>query len=345
MDESTTGTTGTFSAPRPGAGMHAVVARRYGGPEQLVLDDVPAPTPGEDQVLVRVEASSLNALDWHFVTGTPYFIRLMNGLRRPKRTIHGADVAGVVVAVGSEVTRFRVGDAVFGESGGGGLGTFLAAREGSLVHKPAGVSFDAAAATPVAGLTAIQGLVTHGAVEPGDEVLVNGAAGGVGTFAVQIAVALGAEVTAVCSTRNVDMVRRLGASEVVDYTETDITASGRRFDVMLDNVGNRTPAECVALVAPGGRYVMISGPKSNPWLDPIPHMVRTRLAFRRSDASFHQFTASPEVDDLTTLAQWLESGEVVPQIDRVITLDGVPAAIAEIGRGHARAKIVVHPNR
>ena len=332
------------AAPAAGV-MTAAVARRYGGPDVVAIDQVAVPEPDDRQVLVRVEATSLNALDWHFVTGTPYFIRLLNGLRRPKRTIHGADVAGVVVATGSDVTRLRVGDAVFGETGGGGLGAHLVAEEDSLVHKPDGVSFDAAAATPVAGLTAIQGLRTHGAVGSGDAVLVNGAAGGVGTFAVQIAVALGAEVTAVCSTRNVEMVRRLGAARVVDYTTDDVVALGDRYDVVLDNVGNRTPAECVELVKPGGRYVMVSGPKSNPWIDPIPHLVRMRLAFRGPHATFHQFTASPNVEDLTALAGWLDSGEVVPEIDRVITLDGVRDAIAEIGTGHARAKIVMHPVR
>lgn len=334
----------THTAPAAGV-MTAAVARRYGGPDVIAIDQVAVPEPDDRQVLVRVEATSLNALDWHFVTGTPYFIRLLNGLRRPKRTIHGADVAGVVIATGSDVTRFSVGDAVFGETGGGGLGAHLVAKEDSLVHKPDGVSFDAAAATPVAGLTAIQGLRTHGAVGSGDAVLVNGAAGGVGTFAVQIAVALGAEVTAVCSTRNVEMVRRLGAARVVDYTTDDVVALGDRYDVMLDNVGNRTPAECVELVKPGGRYVMVGGPKSNPWIDPIPHLVRMRLAFRGSDATFHQFTAAPNVEDLTALAGWLDSGEVVPEIDRVITLDGARDAIAEIGTGHARAKIVVHPVR
>jgi NADPH:quinone reductase-like Zn-dependent oxidoreductase len=205
------------------------------------------------------------------------------------------------------------------------------------------VGFTAAAATPVAGLTALQGLRTHGAVQQGDRVLINGAAGGVGTFAVQIAKALGAEVTAVCSTRNVDMVRRLGADHVVDYTSDDVVTGGARFDVMLDNVGNRTAVECRSVLRPGGRYVAVSGPKANRWLDPLPHLVRMRVGFVRADASFHQFTASSNQDDLTHLGELLASGAVVPEIERTVGLDGVAEALAEIGSGHARAKLVVTP--
>jgi NADPH:quinone reductase-like Zn-dependent oxidoreductase len=174
-------------------------------------------------------------------------------------------------------------------------------------------------------------------------VLINGAAGGVGTMAVQIAKALGGVVTAVCSNRNVDMVANLGADEVIDYTTDDFTDRGARFEVMFDNVGNRRPAECRAMLTPGGRYVAISGPKKNPWLDPIPYMVRSRFAFLRADASYHQFVASPDVADLTFLGELLASGALRPQIDRVIGLDEVAAAIAEIGTGHTRAKIVVVP--
>lgn len=323
--------------------MRAVVARRYGTSEMASIERIQVPTPKKAEVLVRVHASSLNALDWHFLTGTPYLIRAMNGLRRPKRIIPGADVAGVVVAVGPEVVDKRPGDAVFGECLGGGCGPYLTVDAEQVVGIPEGVSFQAAGATPVAGLTAIQGLRTHAKLQPGEHVLINGAAGGVGTFAVQIAKAIGAEVTAVCSTRNVEMVRALGADTVVDYTATDIVDGGARFDVMLDNVGNRTPAECRSMLSPGARYVAVSGPKENKWLGPIPHVIRTWFALRRADASFHQFVASPNVEDLTYLAELLASGDVVPAVDRVIGLDGVAEALAEIGTGHARAKIVVTP--
>lgn len=323
--------------------MTAVTARAYGGPDVLAIEELPMPTPAAGELLVEVRASSLNALDWHFLTGTPYLVRLMSGLRRPKRFVRGADVAGVVVAVGEGVTRLRVGDTVFGEGPGGGCGQYLTLKDGNVVAMPDGVSFEAAAATPVAGLTALQGLRTHGVVQPGERVLINGAAGGVGTMAVQIAKALGAHVTAVCSTRNVDMVRSLGADEVLDYTEDDFVAGGARFDVLLDNVGNRRPGEVRSVMAAGGRYVAVGGPKANRWVDPLPYLVRARLAFVRADATFHQFTAAMNLDDLRFLGELLASGRLVPQIDRVVGLDGVADGLAEIGSGHARAKIVVAP--
>ncbi|HSP29938.1 MAG TPA: NAD(P)-dependent alcohol dehydrogenase [Ilumatobacteraceae bacterium] len=327
----------------PPTTMRAAVARAYGTAEVVTIEDVPTPTAGTGQVVLRVEASSLNALDWHFLTGTPYFLRLIAGVRRPKRFIHGADVAGTVVATGAGVTSPQPGDTVFGEGAGGGCAPYVAIKASAVTLIPVGVTFPAAAATPVAGMTALQGLRTHGDVQPGDRVLINGAAGGVGTFAVQIAKALGAEVTAVCSTRNLDMVRRLGADHVVDYTADDFVAGGARFDVMLDNVGNRTAAECRSVLRAGGRYVAVSGPKSNRWLGPLPHLVRVRVGFIRADATFHQFTASPNHDDLMHLAELLASGAIVPEIDRTVGLDGVADALAEIGSGHARAKIVVTP--
>ena len=326
------------------ATMRAAVAREYGTSEVVAIEQVPTPTPGDGEVLVHVEASSLNALDWHFLTGTPLFMRLISGLRRPKRVIPGADVAGTVAAVGPGVTRFGVGDAVFGECEGGGCSPYLAVDEDSVATKPADVSFESAGATPVAGLTALQGLRTHAKVKPGDQVLVNGAAGGVGTFAIQIAVALGAEVTAVCSTRNVEMVRSLGAAHVVDYTTDDFVPGGPRFDVMLDNVGNRTSKEVLSVLRPDARYVAISGPKDNRLLGPVPYILRTSLAFLRAEPSFHQFTASPNDEDLTFLGELLASGQVVPEVQRVVGLDGVADGLAEIGTGHTRAKIMVVPD-
>ena len=323
--------------------MPAAVARRYGSADVVAIENVSTPQAGKGQVLIQVEASSLNALDWHFLTGTPYMLRVIAGLRRPKRTIHGADVAGTVVAVGADVTSLHVGDRVFGESAGGGCAPYLATKAEHLVHIPIGVSSQAAAATPVAGATALQGLRTHGGTRPGDHVLINGAAGGVGTFAVQIAKALGAEVTAVCSTRNVDMVERLGADHVIDYTTDDFVPGGARFDVMLDNVGNRNADDCISVLRPAGRYVAVSGPKENRWLGPVGHLVRTRFAFRHADATFHQFTASSTPEDLMFLGELLATGQVVPEIQRTIGLDGVADALAEIGSGHARAKIVVVP--
>ena len=323
--------------------MRAVVARRYGTPDVMSLETVATPSPAEGELLVKVEASSLNALDWHFLTGSPYFMRMMSGLRRPKRLVHGADIAGTIVALGAGVDQFAVGQRVFGISEGGGLAEYAALAAKNLVVIPEGVSAEAAAATPLAGVTALQAVRTHGSVQVGDHVLVNGAAGGVGTFAVQIAKALGAHVTAVCSTGKVDMVRALGADEVIDYTKDDFVAGGARFDVMLDNAGNRTPADCISVLRPGARYVVITGPKKNRWLGPVPHMLWTGIKFRRADASFHQFTASGNGEDLAFLAGLLANGSLVPEIDRVVGFDGVAEGLAEIGGGHARAKIVVVP--
>jgi NADPH:quinone reductase-like Zn-dependent oxidoreductase len=259
--------------------------------------------------------------------------------------IPGADVAGTVVAVGPGVADLQPGAAVFGECEGGGCAPYLVVSVRHVVAKPEAVSWEAAGATPVAGLTALQGLRTHGRVESGEHVLVNGAAGGVGTFAVQIAKALGATVTAVCSTGNVEMVRALGADEVIDYTTDDFAVGGPRFDVMIDNVGNRTSAECLGILRPGARYVAISGPKANRWLGPVLHLARTRLSFRGATQSFHQFTASPNRRDLEFLGELLATNRITPRIERVVGLDGVKDGLAEIGTGHTRAKIVVIPSR
>lgn len=323
--------------------MSAIVARRYGTAEVLKIETVATPEPSKGEVLIHVEASSLNALDWHYLTGMPYFMRLMVGLRRPKRLIHGADVAGTVVATGPDVTRFETGDAVFGLSKGGGFAPYLTVDEACVVLKPATVPFEAAGATPIAGLTALQGLRTHGHVQPGDHVLINGAAGGVGTFAVQIARTLDAEITAVCSTGNIETVKALGANHVVDYTKHDFVSDGPRFDVMLDNVGNRTPAECLSVLLPTGRYVAVSGPKTNRVLGPIPHLARLAIKFKRASQTFHNVSTTTTDDDLTHLGELLATGQITPEIRRVIGPDDIPAGIAEIGTGHTRAKIVVLP--
>ncbi|MEO0492056.1 MAG: NAD(P)-dependent alcohol dehydrogenase [Actinomycetota bacterium] len=325
--------------------MPAAVARTYGTGEVVELTEIDVPVPGEGEVLVEVKAASLNALDWHFLTGTPYLLRIQNGLRRPKRVVHGADIAGRVVALGTDVDSVAVGDEVIAEANGGGCAPYAVVKTKYLVPKPSSVTFQDAAAVPVAGLTALQGLRTHGDVQPGDRVLINGAAGGVGTFAVQIAKALGAHVTAVCSGRNLEMVRALGADVVVDYETEDVTVGGPRFDVMLDNVGNHSPKQAISMLEPGARFVLVSGPKDGNWLGPIAHMIQASFAFRRVEPSFHQFMADPNHEDLTTLSEWLAVGTIVPQIDRVIGLDGVAAALDELGTGHARAKIVVEPQR
>ncbi len=325
------------------AKMTAAVTRSYGAADAVSIEELDVRQPATGELLVKVEASSLNALDWHFLSGTPYALRLMNGLRTPKRIVPGADVAGTVVGIGPEVTNITLGDEVFGECEGGGCGEYLTVKATSVVQKPDAVSFQDAGATPVAGLTALQGLRTQANVQPGDRVLINGAAGGVGTFAVQIAKALGAHVTAVCSTRNVDMVLALGADDVIDYTVDSFVDGGARFDVLLDNVGSKSPAETLSVLVPNGRYVSVSGPKDNKWLDPMRYIARMWLASKRSGQSFHHFVASPVPEDLTFLGELLASGQVRPEIQRVIGVDDVAAGLAEIGTGHTRAKIVVVP--
>ncbi len=325
--------------------MPAAAHRTYGTGDAITVTELDVPQPDRGEVLVEVKAASLNALDWHFLTGTPYVLRAQAGIRRPKRIVPGADVAGRVVALGPDVTEFAVGDEVFGEGNSGGCSPYAVMKTKGLVAKPIGVTFNDAAATPVAGLTAVQGLRTHAELQPGEHVLINGAAGGVGTFAVQIAKALGAEVTAVCSARNVEMVRALGADTVVDYTSEDVTVGGARFDVMLDNVGNHSPTQVLSMLKPEARFVAVSGPKDGKWLGPITHVAKTWRAFRKAPQSFHQFVAEPNHDDLDQLGAWLADGTLVPQIDRVIGLDDVAAAIDEIGGGHTRAKILVDPTR
>ena len=305
----------------------------------LAVETVDAPAPGDGDVLVRVAAASVNPLDWHFMTGTPYVVRLVAGIRRPKQAIRGVDVAGTVVAVGADVDRFAPGDRVVGTARGSFAGWTLA-KPAALAPLPQAVSFADAAAMPVAAITALQALRDHAGTEPGQRVLVNGAAGGVGTYAVQLAVAMGAEVTAVCSSRNVEMVRDLGAQLVVDYTTED-WVDGSQYDAIVDNVGNRSLGDCVRSLVPGGRYVMVSGPKDNRWLDPFRRLVAGKVRFVRSGRSFHQFTAKVTSADLTELLRYVEAGQLRSVIDRTVTLDGVPDAIRHLGTGHARAKVVV----
>ncbi len=289
--------------------MKAIVQDRYGPPDVLELREVAVPEPADDQVLIRVRASSLNMYDWHMITGTPYLARSQAGLRVPKDPIPGADVAGVVESVGREVTRFAPGDAVFGFIGSGALAEVACGRERGLALKPADVTFEAAAATPLAGVTALQGLRDFGGVEPGQRVLVNGASGGVGTFAVQIAKSLGAHVTAVCSTAKVDMVRSIGADHVVDYTREDFAETERGYDVLFDNVGDRPWSGTKRVLADGGINVTITGPKHR-WLGPVRELVFRKaggVVRRSADDVVHRYRMKRE--DLEFLAGLLASGD------------------------------------
>ncbi len=319
--------------------MQAIVRHDYGGPEVLAVEEVDRPAAGDDRVVVRVRAAALNPLDWHFLTGTPYLVRARLGLRRPKEPILGADAAGVVEEVGSGVSDLRPGDEVFGEVAGA-FAEYVAARPGNLARKPANATFEDAAALPVAGLTALQGLRDVGRLEAGQHVLVNGASGGVGTFAVQIAKALGAEVTGVCSTRNVELVRSIGADHVLDYARDDFAAAGHRYDVLLDNVGNRPLADYRRVVKPGGTYVMVSGPKHR-ILGPMRRVAAALVISPFLPQRMVTMLARATREDLTTLAGLVEAGQVTPVIDHRYRLADAADGIRRQADGHARGKSVV----
>jgi NADPH:quinone reductase-like Zn-dependent oxidoreductase len=321
--------------------MQAIVRERYGSPEVVRLVELDTPVPAEGQVLVRVHAASVNPLDWHELTGAPYLVRLSGGLRSPKADRLGTDLAGVVTAVGPGVTGFAPGDEVYGARDGA-FAEYVCVREaGTLTHKPAGVSFAQAAAVPVAALTALQALRDRGGLQAGQQVLINGAAGGVGTFAVQIAKALGAEVTAVCSTRNVEQTRSLGADHVIDYTQRDFTRAGQAYHLVLDNVGTRSVRDRRRVLRPGGMLVAVGGPKANRWVDPVPALLWMMVASRFGHGRMVPMLAKLRTDDLVTLAKMMTAGTVTPVIDRTFPLADTAEALAYVGTGHARAKVVV----
>jgi NADPH:quinone reductase-like Zn-dependent oxidoreductase len=320
--------------------MKAIVYCDYGPPDVLKLEDIARPAPNDDQVLIRVRAASINPLEWHYMRGTPYVGRLMGmGLRKPKVTRLGKDVAGQVEAVGSNVTQFKPGDEVFG-SAHGALAEYVCASERGLVMKPDRVTFEQAASVPIAAVTALQALRDKGKLRPGQNVLINGASGGVGTFAVQIAKAFGAHVTGVCSTRNVEMVRSIGADQVVDYTKEDFTGSGRRYDLIVDNVGNHSLLDCRRALTPKGRYVMVGGEKGR-WIAPLDRALGAAVLSRFVSQDMGMVMANLNKDDLGVLRDLMQAGKVTPVIDRTYTLRQVPEAIRYLEGGHARGKVVI----
>ena len=328
----------SVEAPVRNTTMRAIVHRRFGS---LELQEIDRPQVGDDDILVRVHAASLNAGDWYAMAGRPYVGRVAMGLRRPKGERFGADLAGVVEAVGRNVTRLRPGDEVFGARTGACAEYVCVPQDRGLVAKPAGVSFEQAAAVPIAALTALQGLRDKGGIQPGQKVLINGASGGVGTFAVQLAKWFGAEVTGVCSTRNVDTARSLGADHVVDYTREDFTQSGERYDLMLDIAGSRPWRELRRVLAPDATCVLIGGSKANRLLGPLSHVVKVRLASLRARQKVVFFIAKMPWEDLTLLAELLEAGTLTPVIERRYELSQVREALAYLGEGHAQGKLVI----
>jgi len=319
--------------------MKAIVHERYGRPDVLELRDVDKPVIEDHQVLVRVHASSVNPVEWYGVTGL-YFARIGNGLRKPKSTDVGADLAGRVEAVGKEVKDFQPGDDVFGTSGGS-WAEYACAREEQLAPKPANLSFQEAAAVPVAAITALQALRDHGQVEPGQKVLINGASGGVGTFAVQIAKSFGADVTAVCSTRNVEQARSLGADRVVDYTQEDFTKRGERHDLMLDIAGSRSFFDFRRALTPEATVALVGGRMTYRGLGPLPHLAGSLLKSRGRSQTVKFFVAKITTEDLAVLQELLEAGKVRPVIDRTYQLSEAPEALKYLGEGHARGKVVI----
>ena len=327
--------------------MKAIIYRRYGSPDVLACEEIEKPAPKDDEVLIKVRAASLNPYDWHFLRGLPYFLRLQTGLGKPKDTRLGADLAGQVESVGNKVTQFKTGDEVFG-CGRGAFAEYACASEAKLARKPEDMTFEQAASLPIAGLTALQGLRLSGSgdkgqIPQGKKVLINGAAGGVGTFAVQIAKSFGAEVTGVCSTRNVDMVRSLGANRVLDYSREDSTKSGRRYDFILDCVANHSLSAFRRILDPQGSYIMVGAADGGGrWMPGVvAGLLKACVLSRFGGQKLVMMGAKITNEELTTLGELMKTGKVRPVIDRRYRLNEVPEAIRYLEQGHARGKIVV----
>jgi NADPH:quinone reductase-like Zn-dependent oxidoreductase len=318
--------------------MKAAVCARYGSPDVLQIQEVATPVPADGEVLIRVRAAALNPLDWYLMRGRPYVSRLFFGLRAPKISRPGRDLAGEVVAVGRNVTSLKPGDAVFG-LGLGALAEYACPPERSVTLKPANMTFEQAAATPVAGFTALQGLRDKGHIEAGQYVLVNGASGGVGTFVVQIARAFGAHVTGVCSTRNVELVRSIGAERVIDYTQENFTDDAQRYDIVFDTVGNHSLSAIRRVLKPKGVCVIVGGPKRVGLI--LTRMLHAFVLSRVVSQTFVAFIAKRSKEDLVTLHDLMAAGKLTPVIDRCYPLSEVSEAVRHLAEGHARGKIVI----
>lgn len=327
------------TAPAQGNTMKAIVQSEYGSPDVLELKEIEKPMVEDDEVLVHVHAAAANPADWHLMRGLPYFLRLQFGLLKPTDSVRGLDVAGRVETVGENVTRLQPGDEVFGEANGA-FAEYACAGKDKLAPKPAALTFEQAAAVPVAGITALQGLRDKGKVHSGQMVLINGASGGVGTFAVQIAKRFGAEVTGVCSTRNAEMVQSIGADHVFDYTQEDFVRSGQQYDCIFDLVGNRSLSDLRRVLTPEGTLVL-SGASGGQWIGPLGTLFKALVLspFLRQRLSF--FVASGNTGDLEVLADLLEAGTVTPVIDRTYSLGETAEAIRYLEAGHARGKVVI----
>ena len=331
---------GDPAAAAPSESMRAVIYCEYGPPDVLRIANVEKPVPGDDQVLVRVRAAGINPLEWHFMRGTPYVARMSMGLRVPAATRLGVDYSGVVEAVGRNVTEFKPGDEVFGGRSGA-LAQYVTARaDRAIVHKPANITFEQAAGVSVAGITALQALRDKGGIQPGERVLINGASGGVGTFAVQIAKSFGAHVTGVSSGRNVELVRSLGADSAIDYTKQDFTEGKQPYDLIVDNVANHSLSKVRRVLEPDGTYVMVGGP-SGRWIDPLPRAAAASIMSHFVSQDMRFFISQLNKQDVALLAELMASGKLTPVVDKVYPLDEIQAAMAYLETGRARGKVII----
>jgi NADPH:quinone reductase-like Zn-dependent oxidoreductase len=333
-----------LAAPPLAAGtpsMKAIVYRCYGSPDVLKLENIAKPAPADDRVLVKVQAASVNPLDWHYMRGKPYIMRADAGLGTPNSIHMGADFAGTIEAVGRNVRRFNVGDEVFGDRNGAFAQYVSVAENGAIALKPGNMSMEQAAAVPIAGLTALQALRDKGKVQSGQKVLINGASGGVGTFAVQIAKYYGAVVTGVCSTHNVATVHSIGADHVIDYTQEDFTRGSERYDLIIDNVGNHPLSEYRRVLTPKGTLVSVGGPSDNSFLGPLTGWVKTMLVAQFASQKIVFMLADANKDDLDVLRELMQTGKLTPVIDRRYKLSATPEAIGYVEAGHARGKVLI----
>lgn len=322
--------------------MKAIAYHAYGSPDVLDLEDVEQPIVKDDEVLVRVRAASPNPYDWHFMRGLPYFMRLtVSGVRKPKKSVLGSDIAGQVETVGKDVTRFQPGDEVFANVGSGGFAEYTCVPENLLSLKPTNLTFEQAAAVPLAAMTALQGLRDAGKLQSGQKVLIIGASGGVGTFAVQIAKTFGAHVTGVCSTRNLDMVRSLGADDVIDYTTDDFTQADPKYDLVLQLAGTHSPADLRRVLTPKGTLVLCSGDSEGRWIGPVDRILKAVALSPFVSQSLGTFVMKPSTKDLEFLRELIEADELKPVIDRTYSLSEVPEAIRYLEEGHVRGKIAI----
>ncbi len=318
--------------------MKAIVYHKYGSPDELKLADIPKPVPNDNQVLVKVHSASVNPLDWHFMRGTPFVVRFMGaGLFKPDKGQLGVDIAGIVEAVGKNVTEFKVGDEVFGGANINGFAEYVSIVDCRLVLKPVNVSFDDAASVPIAAITALQALRDIGNIQSGQKILINGASGGVGTFAVQIAKSYNAEVTGVCSTRNLDMVRSIGADYVIDYTKDDFTKMQKRYDLILDNVAFHSMRVYKRVLSQNGRFVMVGGSMALMLKLALFGSLNSMIGSKK----FSGIMAKISNQDLQVMSQLLESKQVKPVIDRKYSLIEVPDAIRYLEEGHAQGKVII----